>query len=436
MASQVTTSQPGTTIPVPKPITFEKGPGFFTGLKDVWKYMTLASIGSGIVAWFFGATKALIVLDIAAKAKLPTNLVVSWIFVLYLTAGLTGIFLVLHYKQPFGMAWPIPGAVFIGAALGHMPFPEIVGAFVLTGVLVIILGYSGLVTRVMNLIPVPIMMGMVAGVFVPFGINIIMPAVSIPWIWVVTFGIFVIFNLMRGVSAKFPATLAALIGGTIFVTLVGQSHWSGMTFSWPSLVVPGMKFTLPGFLELTIPMTLTIVGVNNTQAFGVLMVEDYQPPVASITTVGGISTLVNSIFGGSPGSVAGPTTAILVDPACGPKEGRYAAALVNAVLWVVFAFCAPEVVAITRVVPMAFIVMMAGLAMLGVLVSSFSVAFGSKHRIGALFAFVIALSNIVVLKIGAPFWALLFGVVISRLFEPADFSREKTKGAPAAVTFR
>jgi benzoate membrane transport protein len=197
-----------------------------------------------------------------------------------------------------------------------------------------------------------------------------------------------------------------------------------------------MKFTLPGFLELTIPMTLTIVGVNNTQAFGVLMVEDYQPPVASITTVGGISTLVNSIFGGSPGSVAGPTTAILVDPACGPKEGRYAAALVNAVLWVVFAFCAPEVVAITRVVPMAFIVMMAGLAMLGVLVSSFSVAFGSKHRIGALFAFVIALSNIVVLKIGAPFWALLFGVVISRLFEPADFSREKTKGAPAAVTFR
>ena len=232
-------------LPTPKPFTFESGPGFFRGLRDVWKYMTLASVGSGVVAWFFGATKALIILDIANKYKLPTNLTVSWIFILYLTAGLTGIFLVLRYKQPFGMAWPIPGAVFIGAALSHMSFPEICGAFVMTGVLVIVLGYSGLVTRVMNMVPVPIMMGMVAGVFVPFGLKVILPAVSIPWIWVVTFGIFVIFNLMRGVSAKFPATLAALIGGAIFVTLIGQSHWSGMAFTWPTLIVPGMLTAPP-----------------------------------------------------------------------------------------------------------------------------------------------------------------------------------------------
>ena len=169
-------------------------------------------------------------------------------------------------------------------------------------------------------------------------------------------------------------------------------------------------------------------------AFGVLLVEDYKPPVASITTIGGISTLVNAIFGGSPGSVAGPTTAILVDPACGEKDGRYAAALVNAVLWVAVAFCASSVVAITKVVPIAFIEMMAGLAMLGVLVSSFSVAFGSKHRIGALFAFLIAVSGIVVFKIGAPFWSLVFGVIISRLFEPGDFAKEGKK--TAAVTFR
>jgi benzoate membrane transport protein len=227
-----------------------------------------------------------------------------------------------------------------------------------------------------------------------------------------------------------------LIGGAIFVTLIGKSQWSGMTFTWPALMLPGMKFSLPGFLELTIPMTLTIVGVNNTQAFGVLMVEDYKPPVASITTIGGISTLVNSIFGGSPGSVAGPTTAILVDPACGEKDGRYAAALVNAVLWVVLAFFAPELVAITRVVPIAFIEMLAGLAMLGVLVSSFSVAFGSKHRIGALFAFLVAVSGVVVLKIGAPFWSLVFGVIISRLFEPGDFAKEQDKPKAAAVTFR
>jgi benzoate membrane transport protein len=391
--------------------------------------MSLATIGSGIVAWFFGATKALIILNIANQYKLPTNITISWIFILYLTAGVAGVYLVLKYKQPFGMAWPIPAAVFIGSALSHMAMPDICGAFLMTGILVIILGYSGLVTRVMNLVPVPIMMGMVAGVFVPFGLKVIQPAVSIPWIWAVTFGVFIIFNLMRGVSAKFPATLAALIVGTIFITVIGKSQWSGMVFSWPQVVMPGLKFTLPGFLELTIPMTLTIVGVNNTQAFGVLLVEDYIPPVASITTLGGIATLINSFFCGSPGSVAGPTTAILVDPASGKKEGRYAAALVNAVLWVVLAFCASAVVAITKVVPLPFIEMMAGLAMLGVLVGAFSVAFGSKHRIGALFAFLVAVSGVMILNIGAPFWSLVFGVIISHLFEPGDFAKDGKKVA-------
>nr|MDA8229577.1 benzoate/H(+) symporter BenE family transporter [Desulfitobacterium hafniense] len=128
-------------MPVQKPFAFEKAPGFFNGLRDAWKYLTLASIGSGIVAWFFGATKALIILDIATKAKMDNDLLVSWIFILYLTAGLSGIFLVLHYKQPFGMAWPIPAAVVIGNALSNkIAMTDIVGAYMFVGRIIIIVG--------------------------------------------------------------------------------------------------------------------------------------------------------------------------------------------------------------------------------------------------------------------------------------------------------
>jgi benzoate membrane transport protein len=186
---------------------------------------------------------------------------------------------------------------------------------------------------------------------------------------------------------------------------------------------------------LTIPTVLTILGANNMQAFGVMMAQEYKPPVAAVTTAGGLATLVNAFFGASTSSVAGPTTALLVDPSAGPKEGRYAAAFVNAVLWILFAFCATAVVAITAVVPKAFIEMVAGLAMLGVLVSSFGAAFGGKHRIGALFALLIANWNGMIGGIGAPFWALVAGVILSRLFEPADFASPGSRRA-ASVTFR
>jgi len=418
----------------------DERPGVFGSLRDLRRHLTLAAVGGGIVAWFFGATKALILLDIATKNNLDPGRTASWIFVLYLTAGLCGLFLVLRYRQPIGMAWPIPAAVFIGNALSHkMPVEEVFGAFVLVGGIVVILGASGLVSRVMKLCPAPIMMGMVAGVFIKFGLNIIRPVADenprMVWIWLVTFGAFVVFNLMRRISDRFPATLAALLAGVVAVAAFGQARFDAFTLSLPALRFQDVAFSMRGVLELTIPTVLTIIGANNMQAFGVMMAQDYAPPVGPVTTTGGVATIVNAFFGASTSSVAGPTTALLADPSAGPKEGRYAAAFVNAVLWILFAFCATAVVAITAVVPKAFIEMVAGLAMLGVLVSSFGGAFGGKHRIGALFALLIADWNGVLWGIGAPFWALVGGVILSRLFEPADFATEGS-GKPAAVSFR
>lgn len=439
--SSPTLPQPSSpNLPQPVAFKFEKGAGFLSGMRDVWRHMTVAAIASGVVAWFFGATKALIILDIANKNNLDPGLTASWIFILYLTSGLTGIFLVLHYRQPIGMAWPIPAAVFIGNALSHhMPLPEIFGAFLLAGLIVLLLGWSGLVTQVMKLCPPPIVMGMVAGVFINFGINIIKPVAdpspSMVWIWLITFGIFIAFARMPGISAKFPATLAALIGGVIAVAAFGLAKFDAFNISMPVLQLQALAFSSRGFLELTVPTVLTIIGANNMQALGVLTVQGYAPPVSAITTAGGIATVINAFFGGSTSSVAGPTTALLVDPSAGPKEGRYAAGLVNAILWVAFAFCATAVVTITTAVPKPFIEMVAGLAMLGVLVSSFSAAFGGKHRLGALFAMIIANWNGVVLGIGAPFWALVAGVVLSRLFEPADFAPDDS-GKPASAVFR
>ncbi len=80
------------------------------------------------------------------------------------------------------------------------------------------------------------------------------------------------------------------------------------------------------------------------------------------------------------------------------------------------------IVALIEATPRYFIAIIAGLALLRVLSSAFAVAFAQgKHAMGALFAFLIAASGIEILGIGASFWALVIGILLSLIFETSDF---------------
>src|SRR5690606_30128453 len=78
-----------------------------------------------------------------------------------------------RYKTPLGFAWTIPGTVLVGPALQHLSFAEVVGAFYATSLLVALMGATGWVKRLMSWLPMPIVMGMVAGVFLRFGLDLV-----------------------------------------------------------------------------------------------------------------------------------------------------------------------------------------------------------------------------------------------------------------------
>ena len=61
--------------------------------------------------------------------------------------------------------------------------------------------------------------------------------------------------------------------------------------------------------------------------------------------------------------------------------------------------------------------------MLKVLQIAFASAFQGRFGLGALITFLVTVSGISVLNIGAPFWGLVFGYAASRLLEPDDFSK-------------
>ncbi len=98
--------------------------------------------------------------------------------------------------------------------------------------------------------------------------------------------------------------------------------------------------------------------------------------------------------------------------------GRYAAAVINGLLLITFGVAGATATAIMLALPTAVIGVAAGLAMIPALLQALRAALAQDRRAyGAFFALVIAASDVNLLGVGAPFWSLVGGLVISRLID-------------------
>ena len=140
--------------------------------RGFFRDLSVASAASGLVGFLFAATgPAVIILATGAKSGLSEADLASWLFGAFFINGLISIAFCFAYRQPLVFLWTIPGTVLVGPALGHLTFPQVIGAFIATGLLMLALGATGWVRRAMQAFPMPIVMGMVAGVFLQFGLD-------------------------------------------------------------------------------------------------------------------------------------------------------------------------------------------------------------------------------------------------------------------------
>ena len=205
--------------------------------------------------------------------------------------------------------------------------------------------------------------------------------------------------------------------------VTGQMNFANVKYTMvaPSLVMP--TFDIGAIISIAIPLAVLVLGAENAQAYGVLLSQGYKPPINAMTVISGLCGIVTAFFGGHNANIAGPMTAICSSDEAGEdKEKRYGATVVNGVLFGAFGLIASIAVAFVAGLPKHLIGIIAGLAMIGVLISSFEYAFATKKfRTGAFFALMIAISGVAFFKIASPFWALIGGVVASLIVEPKDF---------------
>lgn len=366
-----------------------------------------------VVAFLFAASGPVaIILSVGARGGLAESDIASWIFAAFCLNSLISIGFSLYYRQPLVFLWSIPGSVLVGPALGHLSFPEVIGAFLATGVLMLLLGLSGWVRRAMDAVPMPIVMAMVAGVFLRFGVDLVLAFRDALWIALPMTAVFFAFTKLDRVV---PPLIAALVTGAIAIWILGAFKPPGALFAFaaPNLYVPA--FSWAAMVELVLPLAITVLAVQNAQGVAILATNGHQAPVNAITAACGVGSIVTGFFGAVSTCLTGPVNAVL--STTGEKHRQYTGALFFALLGIVFGLLAPFFTRLLLATPPAFIATLAGLAMLKVLQTAFTASFGGRFSYGALVCFLVTVADVPIFHIGAPFWGLVLGVAASWLFE-------------------
>jgi len=363
-----------------------------------------------------------VILAVGARGGLSESDLASWIFGAFFVNGLLSIAFCALYRQPLVFFWSIPGAVLVGPALGHLSFQEVIGAYLATGVLMLVLGLSGWVRRAMEAVPMPIVMGMVAGVFLRFGLDLVYAMrdefrVAAPMV-----AAFLVLSVWQAAGRRVPPLIGALAVGGIAVAVLGKfDPGSGALFGFaaPNLYAPA--FSWQAMVELVVPLAITVLVVQNGQGAAVLTAAGHQPPVNAIAAACGAWSLLAGLAGTVSTCLTGPVNAII--SASGDKQRHYTAGIGVGILALAFGALSPFFTRLLLATPQAFIAALAGLAMLRVLQTAFSVSFGGRFTLGALVTFLVTVADVPILGIGAAFWGLVFGFAASWLLERRDFEK-------------
>src|SRR4051794_17156886 len=296
---------------------------------------------NGLIGLIFAATGPVaVILAVGRQGGLSPADIASWVFGVFFLNGVLTVLACWLYRQPLAFFWTIPGTVLVGPALGHLRWPEVVGAFIVTGLLMLLLGVTGWVRRVTVLIPMPIVMAMVAGVFLRFGTDLVRAlrgdvVVAAPMVIV-----FVLLSAVPSLGRRMPPILGALVVGAVAVALSGRFAPGPAATRWvaaPVFQVP--QWSLQAMVELVVPLAVTVLVVQNGQGVAVLRSAGHKPPINAITDLCGLWSLFAAAVGAVSTCLTGPTNALLA--ASGERARQYTAGITCGLLAVVFGLFAP-----------------------------------------------------------------------------------------------
>jgi len=355
----------------------------------------------------FGGTLAIVIA--AAKAVGATQIeTASWVTVICLAMAIESLWLSWRTKMPIITAWSTPGVALIAASSGFS-MAEAVGAFIVTGILLIATGLFRPLTQLISRIPPSVASGMLAGIVVTFAINAVKAVPVDPWLILPLVAAFFVIRLLNPALS----VLAILIGGGLAAFLTGRvGGLPTPELSTLTLIAP--DFTAKAMIGLALPLYLVTMASQNLSGLAVLRAAGYDPEPGPLIGVTGLFSLLSAPFGGSTTNLSAISAAICTGPDVHPDPAeRWKTGPFYALAYVVFAIFGASLVAIFAVLPQSLIVLVAGLALMASLSNALSIALKEEsERMAATVTFVVTASGLTLFGVGAAFWGLIAGLVV------------------------
>jgi benzoate membrane transport protein len=314
----------------------------------------------------------------------------------------------LWLRIPLAIAWSTPGAAVLLATGDHgIRFSDATGAFLVSAALMILCGVWPALGRAITRIPRPLASAMLAGVLLPICLAPVEAVASLPlYAGPVVIVWLVLFKLAPRWAV--PAAMLVAVGA---ILLIAGTGWIADADITPRLDFVAPTFDLGVIVSVGLPLFVVTMAGQNVPGFTVLQSYGYEPHTRFALVGQGLGSGAGALFGGHAINLGAITAAIMSGPEAHPDPSRrWIATLTNGILYIPLGLGAGLAAALVAAAPTILITAVAGLAVLGALISSVVGAVEQpQHRVAAIATFLVVVSGVVVLGIGSAFWGLLVG---------------------------
>jgi benzoate membrane transport protein len=372
--------------------------------------LSVSAVAAGFVTVLVGfASSAVIVFQAASAVGATEAQVGSWMLALGLGMGLTCILLSLHYRVPVVTAWSTPGAALLVTSAAGLSIEEATGAFLVSGGLITLCGFSGWFERAMGRIPVAIASGMLAGVLLRFGLEVF---VAMRTRFALAFGMFCAYLVARRLRPRYAVIVALALGVAV---AIGQGLLRvdavRLVLAAPQWVTP--RFSPGALIGVALPLFAVTMASQNVPGVAVIRASGYSVPVSPLVGWTGFANLVLAPFGGFALNLAAITAAICMGrEAHEDPRRRYVAAMAAGLFYAIIGLFGATIVSLFAAFPRELVAAIAGLALLATIGSGLAAAVGDENqREPALVTFLVTASGVSLAGVGSAFWGLVAGVM-------------------------
>lgn len=379
-----------------------------------------AAIAGFVAVAISYAGPLLVTLEAARAANLSPELTATWVWSISVGSGLICLIMSWITRQPVMVAWSIPGAALLITQLAVFPFSDVIGAYIVCGVISIVLGVTGWFGKLIAAVPRPITAAILAGVLWPFAIKVATAVVDNP---IIAGGLVLGYLIGRRISPRYAVFLAMGVGGILAVaTGATEALALRLAVTVPTWTTP--TFSLESILGIAIPLLIVTAAGQNAPGLIVMHNSGYHANDRLLLGACGVGSVVFAPFACHALNLAAVTAAIATSPESHPdRDRRYIAGMSCGIFYIIGGFLATFIVSLFSAIPAGMITALAGVALLSPLQGSLydTMHEGRHHKSvieAALITLAVTVSGIAPFGIVAAFWGLIAGVVSYAILRP------------------